>query len=382
MYFSGIAFPREVTRTILIYGVCAWDVIRARCTNMAAWRRHLNEISSTVQQDSDVSSNEEEPFNENIPLAGYGYDREQDEEEASDAESEISKSSETSREKKKKVGRKCHWKEEDVTDMVDIVCNSDYYKRKIIFTNSKNSKNKDVYSKLLKDMQERFEARGHEVPFTLVQVRNKLKKLISECKKVALTVKTATGVNRFQEDKNYGPWFPMLFALVKTRDSCQPERAVEPTCGSSEDVNEQSRAASPARAEDSEESTGNGSSDDKKLFVPVKNRGKKRKGVVASAVECMEKLIERDPTKDLLEFYREENEKARKHELQLMQMLMSAHSPAESVQSSTQGSFQPYGYMSVPPQYAYEYMESGVPHQLQGGNASSGANNSQTFFSL
>lgn len=59
---------------------------------------------------------------------------------------------------------------------------------------------------------------------------------------MALTVKTMTGINHFQEEKNYGPWFPTLFALVKTQDSYQPERAVEPTYGSSEDVNEESRA--------------------------------------------------------------------------------------------------------------------------------------------
>ena len=34
----------------------------------------------------------------------------------------------------------------------------------------------------------------------------------------------------------------MLFSLVKTRDSCQPERAVEPSTGGSEDVDGQSSA--------------------------------------------------------------------------------------------------------------------------------------------
>lgn len=230
-------------------------------------------------------------------------------------------------------------------------------------------------------MQERFEARGHDVVLTAEQVRNKFKKLIGECKKVALTVKTATGVDRFQEKKNYGPWFPRLFPLVKTRDSCQPERAVKPTCGSSEDVNEQSRS-SPASVEASDEGVSNGSPEDRKLFVPVKKRGKKRKDVASSVVECMEKLLERDPTKDLLEFYREENEKARRHELQLMQMIMSAQPPAHSVQCSSQGSFQPYGYMSVPPQHAYGYMEREDMHQLQGGTASNMENNSQTFFNI
>ena len=58
-----------------------------------------------------------------------------------------------------------------------------------------------------------------------------------------------------------------------------------------------------------------GSSDDKKVFVPVKDRGKKRKHAASSAVECMEKLLERDPTKELLEFYREENETVGRPEL-------------------------------------------------------------------
>ena len=212
-----------------------------------------------------------------IPLAGYADHSDQ---EASEDESEISRKSSAGNSSKarKKAGRKSSWKEEEVADMVDIVCNSDYYKKKIIFTNSKNSKNNDVYSKLQKDLQARLETRGQELQFTVEQVRNKLKELISECKKVSLTIKTATGVDRFQENKNYGSWFPMLFSLVKTRDSCQPERAVEPSSGSSEEVYKQSGARSPAGSVgESEESTHNGSSDDKKLFVPVKNREKKRK---------------------------------------------------------------------------------------------------------
>ena len=97
----------------------------------------------------------------------------------------------------------------------------------------------------------------------------------------------------------------------------------------------------------------------------------------------MEKLLERDPTKDLLEFYREENGKARRHELQLMQMIMSSQQPAESIQATSQGSYQSYGYMAVPPQHAYGYMESGGMHQVQGRTASSVTNNnSQTFFNL
>ena len=182
--------------------------------------------------------------------------------------------------------------------------------------------------------------------------------------------------------KNYGSWFPMLFPLVKTRDSCQPERAVEPSTGGSEDVDGQSSASPASSLEESEQSMVNTSSEDKKLFVQVKNRGKKRKNVSSSAVECMEKLLERDPTKELLKFYKEENEKARRHELQLMEMIMSVQQPTEHVQRSTPVNSPQYGYIAVSPQHAFGYMESGGLHQVQGETDPGVRNNSPTFFSL
>ena len=167
---------------------------------MAAWRSHLNTISTASELDEKISSNEETSADNGIPLAGYAD--KSDQEEASGDESEISKKSSAGNcNSRKKAGRRSSWKEEEIADMVDIVCNSEYYK-KTIFTNSKNSKNNDVYSKLRKDLQERLSARGQELQFTEAQVRNKLKKLISECKKAALTVKITTGIDRFQEQKN------------------------------------------------------------------------------------------------------------------------------------------------------------------------------------
>ena len=142
-------------------------------------------------------------------------------------------------------------------------------------------------------MKERALEREDEFSFTVNQVRNKLKKLISECKKAALTIKTSSGIDRFQESKNYGPWFPMLFILVKTRDSCQPERAIEPTASFRSDVlskasDDSSASSSPIPVDDSEESAG-----EKKRFFPIMNKGKKRKHFAASAVEYIEKLFER-----------------------------------------------------------------------------------------
>ena len=95
--------------------------------------------------------------------------------------------------------------------------------------NLKNKKNADIYEKILEELKARGSKRGEDVPFSAVQLRTKLKKSISECKKVALTVKTATGIKQLQEEKGYGAWFNQLYALVKTRDSCQPWQAIEPS---------------------------------------------------------------------------------------------------------------------------------------------------------
>ena len=62
-----------------------------------------------------------------------------------------------------------------------------------------------------------------------MQLHNKFKKAVAECKKAALTIKSATGIKRFQDEKNYGPWFNQLFGLVKTWDYCQLELSVEPS---------------------------------------------------------------------------------------------------------------------------------------------------------
>lgn len=79
---------------------------------MAAWRRNVNvnEILFAQEQAGDGSWNEDEPFDENIPLAGYGYGKEQGKEEASDAKSKISKSSNSKSNRAKEES----WKEIEV----------------------------------------------------------------------------------------------------------------------------------------------------------------------------------------------------------------------------------------------------------------------------
>ncbi len=98
-----------------------------------------------------------------------------------------------------------------------------------MFTNTKNKKNGEIYEKILSELKERAAKRGELIQFTVAQLRNKFKKCVSECKQAALTLKTATGIKRFQEERGFGKWFSALFGLIKSRDSCKPELALEPS---------------------------------------------------------------------------------------------------------------------------------------------------------
>ena len=53
---------------------------------------------------------------------------------------------------------------------------------------------------------------------------------MSTCKTALLTIKTESGIKRFQDEKQYGTWFKQLLQLMESRASyiCQPGQAVEP----------------------------------------------------------------------------------------------------------------------------------------------------------
>ena len=123
-------------------------------------------------------------------------------------------------------------------------------------------------------------------------------------------------MKRFQEEKNFGKWFSQLYNFVKTRDSCSPEVALEPSCSHSGDSHQTVDATKTGakahlgeiNVQDNNSSSKDGDTVAKAQFVPV--------------VEAI--VIEKDPTKELLEFFKEENERARQHKMRLMQMMMAA----------------------------------------------------------
>ena len=53
------------------------------------------------------------------------------------------------KEGKKKNRRKSFWSEDHVNELIDVICESEYYNRKLIFTNNKAVKNSELYCKML-----------------------------------------------------------------------------------------------------------------------------------------------------------------------------------------------------------------------------------------
>ena len=161
----------------------------------------------------------------------------------------------------------------------------------------------------MEELKARASSRGDVITFTVPQLRSKFKKCVGFCKQAALTQRTATGIKRFQEDHGFGNWFNALFEVVKTRDSCQPKQALEPSSNS-----ERSSPTSDVLREEGQDL----------LFVPVKSVQKRqstKEKLDTTTVEVMNLVkasIENDPTKELITFMREEMEKSREHEVKLL----------------------------------------------------------------
>ena len=268
------------------------------------------------------------------------------------------------RTKGKKAGPKSLWTTEMLNDLVDIIANDDNLKRKLVFTNTPTTSNAEAYKKVVKEMEKRCDARGETFELDVTQTRNKFKKLMSTCKSALVTIKTASGIKRFQDDKQFGSWFNKLAELMKSRASCQPDQAIEPiitlndTSDSSsnaelEEVEENNETAALRREENesdvhsvSDQTPSSSRSGQKRpLYVPIKgNKTPKWKGNTDQVNEVLIQIKvaleeEKNSTKEILKFFERENEKARQHELELFRMMFQPISfdsyPCTNVTPST-----------------------------------------------
>ena len=255
------------------------------------------------------------------------------------------------KQKGKRVGRKAKWSEACTDDLVEIICNREIYQKNLIFTNVETAKNGGYYEQIIAELKKRCLSREENFPYDIGQTREKFKRCISECKKAALTMKTASGIKRFQEDKGYGKWFNQLLPLVQTRASCQPEQAIEP---SSVNRKRKEHSPSPSPVEGSSFSISSSSSvpstpqngdeqeeaQPKRMFVPTKMRKRSKKeettGAVTDLLKKLTQTLENDPTERLIKYFEEENERARQQELRLFSMIFGQQNMAAATSSGFQ----------------------------------------------
>lgn len=287
---------------------------------------------------------------------------------------------------KKKQGRKSVWPDDSINELIDIICEDDYYRKKLIFTNNKAVKNAEIYAKVLKDVKSRFASKDSNFPFTVAQIRIKFKACISICKKAAMTRKTASGIDNFMNEKGYGFWFKKLYPFVESRDSCNPDKAIEPSFT----ILAQNIDSGP----DLESS--NGSSSDpatrkvkKDLYVPIPNKRCKKEttnSLLKEAVTTFNNFVAKDPTESLLAYFREESERSRQHERELAQMhmqmwqtmLMATVGPQQNMQGPP---INPAPNMASTPQHMHGSQQYTNLRTAQMPTSSARGNNERPFSS-
>ena len=137
----------------------------------------LLHISGLQKQEGTVKT-----INEMEPLEQEEGDEEEEHGEERENVDDEEQPPQQAKKKGGKRGPRGLWKQDLVDDLVDIVITNDYYKKKLIFVNTKTQQNGKVYEKVLKELKSRSEGKGKSVPFTVGQVRTRFKKCISECK--------------------------------------------------------------------------------------------------------------------------------------------------------------------------------------------------------
>jgi len=130
---------------------------------MAAWRRtraHGDVLNGDESLDSEY---EESLSSEQLEIS---------------PESDLSESSSVSTAKpnsgsSRKAGRKAVCRENVITDMVDIICSSEYLRTNLIFRNTSHARNTAIYTDVMKQLKERLGSYREKFPFDVTQTRNK-----------------------------------------------------------------------------------------------------------------------------------------------------------------------------------------------------------------
>ena len=293
-----------------------WGLKSAACASNRYDEDSADEAPYAAQASAEEGEQEpntndgEEPVSaaggsEQLPPPGTGHSS--DSESDLEADLLLHQLKNKGKKRKQKVGQKSSWSGVDLSDLADVVCSSDRYKRYIIFQNTKNKRNSSVYGEVVEEMKKRAAERGENWSKNVDQTRNKFKAMIALCKKKALARITESGIA--DEISNNGEWFKTLFPLIQSRASADPDNAREP---SYDDATKQKEAD-----DEHQQQTSSGAS-----FVPSKKKSKKAKKeeLLADAIKSFQNEAERGGTKELVEFLEREGKETREHELRMQEM--------------------------------------------------------------
>ena len=222
-----------------------------------------------------------------------------------------------------------------VEDLVDIKCSDEETKKMLICRNQKFAANNTLHHKVVMELNQQIKGYEKSFPFevTVTQTRNKFKKLISVCVAKGLTHRTATGLSRYKLEKGYCKWWNELFPLVASRESSDRSNNIEPSADTDSDQN------------NSFEGTVQEELDRRsKDYVPTLPPSSKKKEI-DSFSDCLQSIaksyVEKDPTDTVLNLLSGRKERYRRHEMQMLQLL---------IQNQNRPAFSPYTQMpSVTP---------------------------------
>ena len=157
-----------------------------------------------------------------------------------------------------------------------------------------------------------------------------------------MTIKTSSGIKKFQEEKEFGPWFEKLYEVVCTMTHCQPEESIEPHVSKQVDFEQENEDdEDEQKAEESyETSDGPKMSTPKlktmkkrKIFVPdmKSNSNNKKKLSMESTLETISNTLgtlsdaikEDNLAKEFVEFLKDDAERQERRDNMLMNMMQS-----------------------------------------------------------
>ena len=148
-----------------------------------------------------------------------------------------------------------------------------------------------------------------------------------------MTHRTATGLSRYKLGNGYCKWWNELFPLVASRESSDRSNNIEPSADTDSDQN------------NSFEGTVQEELDRRsKDYVPTRPPSSKEKEI-DSFSDCLQSIaksyVEKDPTDTVLNLLSGRKERYRRHEMQMLQLL---------IQNQNRPAFSPYTQMpSVTP---------------------------------